>query len=219
MKASVVAVVVSTVVVAGLASADKKRPTHKPANAAAAPGFYKILVKPNAKWVLRETIDLDTSGHKANPRTITVETYDVRKVGDADVARLRWTLAERDGTTQNIGDSEAGKFTQVAVTTAGLYIFAAVADDKEIAKRLEGKPSRSDPPKAYSGTVQNSGRALEVTASGLVCMSQSDPKQTGPCEDTCFATMCLSATDGVVQLDGNWAPDTSIFAQKGYEDK
>src|SRR5690349_7548565 len=71
-------------------------------------GFWKILVKPGARWVLRETI-----GDK--PSTITIETYDVRKVAGADVARLRWTLqAGKD--KQDVGDSASGKYTEVAVT-------------------------------------------------------------------------------------------------------
>lgn len=204
------------VALATSASAGKKtRPARKPSTkTAAAKGFYKILVKPNAKWVLHETLSDDG---KPSQRIITVETYDVRKVGDANVARLRWTLSDGKD-KQDVGASDAGKYTQVAVTAAGLYILSADMDDAKVAARLKDKPSRSDPPKAYSGTKQNQGRYLFVTDSGLVCLGEGPLPDAGPCDDTCDATMCLSATEGVVKLDGNWAPGVSIFAQKGYED-
>ena len=195
---------------AGTASADKKKRPHKSTKTAATKGFYKILVKPNAKWLLRETIGDDK-------RTITVETYDVRKLGDADVARLRWTLAQRDGSKEDIGSSDSGKYTQLAVTNAGLYILTAEMDDAKIAERLKGKPSRSDPPKPYDGTKQNDGRYLTVSER-LVCFGEGPLPDAGPCEDTCDATMCVAATDGVVKLFGNWAPGVSAFDAAGYED-
>lgn len=214
-----IAIVAVAVAVASSASGDgkKKRPAHKSTKTAATKGFYKILVKPNAKWVMTETIDVDESGKKAPPRTVTVETYDVRKVGDADVARLRWTLIERDGSKQDIGSSDGGKYTQLAVTPAGLYILTAEMDDAKIAERLKDKPSRSDPPKPYAGTKQNNGRYLTVSER-LVCFGEGPLPDAGDCPDTCDASTCVSATDGIVKLFGNWAPGVSAFAAKGYDD-
>jgi len=171
-------------------------------------GFWKILVKPNAVWTLNETIGEDAKG------VITVETYDVRKIGKADVARLRWTL-KNGSTKEDIGGHD-GRYTQVAVTDAGLYIMEASMDDKSVEKALAGKPSRSDPPKPYEGTKQNNGRYLMIM-DGLVCLGQGPLPGAGDCPDTCDGTMCISPTDGVVTLYGNWAPGVSIFAQKGYE--
>ena len=92
----------------GHADADKKKRVKAPeTKAAAAKGFWKVLVKPDAKWVLRETMDDD----KTSTRTITVEPYEVRKVAGADVARLRWTL--KDG--EDVSDI-GGQYTQLAVT-------------------------------------------------------------------------------------------------------
>ncbi len=55
-------------------------------------GFWKILVKPGAKWTLYDWFDelAVKGGEKREIGTLTIETYDVRKIGDADVARLRW---------------------------------------------------------------------------------------------------------------------------------
>jgi len=172
-------------------------------------GFWKILVKPKTKWTLRETIAPDAKG------VITVETYDVRKIGKADVARIRWTLD--DGTAKRDIGGSSGRYTQVAVTDAGLYIMEASMDDKAVEKALAGKPSRSDPPKPYKGTKQNNGRYLMIL-NGLVCIGEGPLPGAGDCPDTCDGTMCISPTDGVVSLYGTWAPGISIFSQKGYED-
>lgn len=198
-------VVACAVAFVGQADADKKKRVKPPATkSTAAKGFWRVLVKPNAKWVLRETID-DAAG-KPSTNTITVETYDVRKVAAADVARLRWTL--KDG--ENISDI-GGQYTQLAVTPAGLYILTAEMDDAKIATRLKDIPSRSDPPKAYVGTKQNHGRYLRVEDTGNVCMGEGAEPGAGDCEDVCEGYVCISPTDGIVGLFGNWAPGVSIF--------
>jgi len=169
-------------------------------------GFWRILVKPKARWVLYDTIEKDTKRRKR----IVVETYDVRKVGGADVARLRWTLVGPKGEKQDWGSSDSGRYTQVAVTDAGLYILSDDMDDAKIAEALKKKPSRSDPPKPYKGTKQNEGRFLKVDGD-TVCVGYEPLPGDGDCDDTCFGTMCLTATRGVTRLDGTWAPDNSIF--------
>jgi hypothetical protein len=168
-------------------------------------GFWKILVKPRAKWVLHETIGEE-------PRaTITVETYDVRKVAGADVARLRWTLRSGNETT-DVGDSTSGRYTELAVTPAGLYILSADMDDAKVAATLKKKPSRSDPPKPYRGTKQNQGRFLSIY-DGQVCLGEEPLPDAGDCPDTCEGRVCITATDGVVELSGTWAPGVTIFRQ------
>jgi hypothetical protein len=105
------------------AEADKKKP---------AKGFWKILVRPGAKWVLNNRID-EQMGRQSGS-SITVETYDVRKVGDADVARLRWSMGDD---TEALKATHAGPITQVAVTSAGLYLLWASMDDKAVAEALK----------------------------------------------------------------------------------
>jgi hypothetical protein len=174
-------------------------------------GFWKVLVKPNAKWVLTDTITGEDKTKK--PAKLIVETYDVRKVGDADVARLRWTIEESDGTKQD--HSCAGCYTQVAVNAAGLYIVDDAKDDAQIAASLKAKPSRSDPPKAYKATNKNSGRYLNVSATQVCYGEAIDPGPDG-CEDICFAELCVS-DKGVVQIEGLWAPNYSIFEADGFK--
>ncbi len=167
-------------------------------------GFWKVLVQPNAKWTLRENSD--------PPSTLVIETYDVRKVGAADAARLRWTLIKPDGTKEDVSSTNEGRYEQVAVTPAGLYIMWKKMDDAKVAAYLENKPSRSDPPKPYKGTLQNAGRFLSIEDNGQVCYGQEQVKGDG-CDDNCNASICLSATAGIVSVFGVYAPGNSAFTQ------
>lgn len=191
-------IAVLAVVMLGLpAQAGDRRP---------AKGFWKILVKPKAKWVLHDTVAEDAA-HKA--ATITVETYDVRKVGGADVARLRWTHASGKD-RQDIGGEL--KPTQVAVTPAGIYLLGAELDDAAVAAALKRKPSRSDPPKPYKGTKQNQGRFLRID-DDLVCIGEEPLPDAGDCADVCEAEVCFSSTEGVVRISGLAAPGYSIWSR------
>lgn len=196
-------ILVSLLAVASLAHADAKK---KPKPKTPGKDFWKVLVKPNAKWVLSNSED------KTNK--VIVETYDVRKVGDADVARVRWTHVWGKNEKEDIGGTDAGKFTQVAVTAKGLYLLNKENDDAAVAKRLEGKPSRSSPPKEYKGTKTNGGRYLAINkeAGGVVCMGEGpigdDPP---PCEDVCDAFVCMDDS-GITELSGLWAPGNDDFA-------
>ena len=161
-------------------------------------GFWKVLVTPKAKWVLHDKV-LD----KAD--TITVETYDVRRVGTADVARLRWMHGK-----EPMGSTVLTP-TQVAVTSAGIYLMDAELDDAKVAEQLKKSPSRSDPPKEYQGTKVNNGRYLRVDGNS-VCMGDAPvpDKTSEPCADTCFAEVCVSDR-GIESISGNAAPGNTMF--------
>ena len=180
------------------AQADKKKAGK------AAKGFWKVMVTPNAKWVLH-----NATMPKAS---ITVETYDVRKVDGVDVARLRWTFT-LDGTEkQDIGE-EGSKPTQVAVNAKGIYFLRAEADDAKVSTALKAlkKPTRSDPPKAYDPTKTNAGRYLAVNEKGEVCMGYQNT--TGECADTCEGYVCISPTDGVIEMSGTYVPGFDTFTK------
>ena len=172
-----------------------------------AKGFWKILVKPKAKWVLHDTIASDAERKAA---TITIETYDVREVDGADVARLRWTHAV--GKERNDIGGGALKPTQVAVTSARVYLLNADMDDAKVSAALKSKPARSDPPKEYRGTKQNRGRYLRFEGDGA-CMGEEPLPDDGPCADVCESQVCISPTDGVISISGLAAPSYSIWSQ------
>ena len=185
------------------------------ADKSAAPGhgFWKILVKPGAKWVLEPHGE---AGANIPTSKIAIETYDVRKVGAGDVARLRWT--EVDGKdTRPYNDGADDLITQVAVTDKGMYLLRADMDDAAVAKALEKPPSRSDPPKPYKGTKHNQGRYLRVAELGIVCMGWSHVEGDGECEERCEGEVCISAADGIVSMDGTYVPQDSYYLSKLYQ--
>jgi hypothetical protein len=203
MKPHALAAIAALAALFTVAEAGPKRGKKPPASkkTTAAKGFWKILAQPNAKWVLTDNLDSNEI------KTLTVETYDVRKIDNADVARLHWNVRQgKAKETHDIGDTDSGKYTQVAVTSAGLYLFDAAADDAKIAERLKGKPSRSDPPKAYGGSKENNGRYLRIESDDEVCLGTEEyAPPDGECPDTCFAEVCISRTKGIVELTGQWA--------------
>jgi hypothetical protein len=192
---SVSCVVVAVALVFGLGGLGSPRAEGEPK------GIWRILVKPKSKWVLKNSEGKDK---------VVVETYDVRKVGAADVARLRWTHV--DGKQQtDIGSSDEGKYTQVAVTPAGLYILSADMDDAAILSALAKKPSRSDPPKQYEASKQNNGCYLSVNA-GTVCWGSHPWQKDFQCEDVCDGWVCIDDR-GVSELAGTYAPNMSTFTR------
>ncbi len=193
------------------ASADSSLPPQK--------GFWNVLVKAEHKWTLRRR---DPEPGAPAP-TIVVETYDARKIGAADVARLRWTHVRGKKQRVDIGNSADGRYTQLAVTPSGLYLLTADMDDAKIAEALKRRPSRSDPPKPYKASNANDGRFLKIVGNGgesVVCMGQGPVEPEEGCvqdPDECYGEVCFSAAKGPVSLTGNWSPDRGEYAQPGYE--
>jgi hypothetical protein len=169
---------------------------------------YGELVRKGARFVLS-----DPSPEPVGPAKIVIETYDVRHIGTADVARLRWSLSD-SGSKRDIGDSGSGMYTQLAVTPAGLYLLDADQDDAAVAQALKRKPSRSDPPREYKASKKNDGRYLRVQQDGdatIVCMGIEPLPGAGDCDDVCEAELCISSARGVISLHGRWAPDGRTF--------
>lgn len=167
-------------------------------------GFWRVLAQPNQKWELVEWNPPDSAKPDHAPNKLTITTYDVRKLDGADVARLKWSLNGSDDNALQF--TNAGPLTQIAVTDAGAYLFYASADDAKIRAALKGKPSRSDPPKPYRATKLNEGRYLTVQ-DGLVCMGYEPLPDAPECEEVCGASVCIAADEGIVMLDGSWAPE------------
>jgi hypothetical protein len=174
-------------------------------------GFWLVLVKPHAKWILRDTL---SRTQKGGGDKIVVETYDTRAVGPARVGRLRWTYVTGHDSSA-LDQCGFGCPRRVAVTSAGLYFLDEDASDALILDRLKHPPDRSEPPRSYGATRKNHGRYLKFDGA-RACMGEEPPADT-ECDDTCGAEVCIAAEAGVVQLSGTWAPDSGIFAQDGYE--
>jgi len=171
-----------------------------------AKGFWRALVQPNARWVLH---DRQQPGSRT---TLAIETYDVRKVGGAEVARLRWTLD--DGSRRrDVGTTAAGgTLRQVAVTAAGLYVLAADLDGTRLAAALRGAPTHADPPAPFDATAETRNRYLHVADSGVACLGEAPPSDAG-CDGeygSCDGELCI-AGDGIVSVSGRWAPGDTTF--------
>lgn len=175
-------------------------------------GFWLVLVKERAKWILRDTTG---NAEERVRNTIVVETYDVRSVGPARVGRLRWTSVtpEEKGALDQCG---FGCPRRVGVTAAGLYFLAEDASDAQILAAIKRPPDRSEPPRPYRATRRNQGRYLRFDGQ-RVCMGEEPLPGAEECDDTCVAEVCISGSAGVVRLSGTWAPSFGIFAQAGYE--
>ncbi|MFT3695684.1 MAG: hypothetical protein QM831_21280 [Kofleriaceae bacterium] len=178
-----------------------------------AKGFWKILVAPNAKWVLEPHAEQRVA---APSDKIVIETYDVRRVGDSDVARLRWTTSSGKA-SQPYNDGADDLPTQIAVTSKGMYLLRAEMDDAAVAAALTKSPSRSDPPKPYKGTKLNHGRYLRLAELGVVCMGWSHVADEGECDERCEGEICISPTDGIISLDGTYTPQDSWYVAKSYQ--
>jgi hypothetical protein len=193
MRAVSIACVVAAM--SGAVRAEVKRPGKD---------FWKVLVTPKAKWVLHEANPSDAIAKSA---TVTVTTYDVRTIGNAQVARIRWTHS--DSTSESTFGGSAILPTQVAVTRAGLYLLDADMDDAAVAVALEKKPARSSPPKPYKGTKRNGGRYLTVRGAE-VCMGWAKLAADGPCEDVCESEVCFDAA-GITSITGFEAPGSMVW--------
>jgi hypothetical protein len=212
------AVVLTAIPASGGAKDAKDGPPTAPKDAAKSPapapadlGFWGILVKPHARWVLEDVLDTDKSPKHVRA-AIIVETYDIRTVGTARVGRLRWTW--NDKTPYEECDPVC--LDRVAVTPSGLYFIDDDATDEKILGAVKHRPARSSPPREYSGTKRNRGRYLNFDGD-MVCMGYAPLEGAGPCEDTCFSVVCIDKDKGVVQLGGTAAPDYGLFAQDGFE--
>jgi hypothetical protein len=171
------------------------------------PGVWAPLVKADAKWTLDDT--MLSSG------TITVTTFDVRKVAGADVARLKWTYGKDK--PEPLEGSE-GRPTQVAVNKKGIWFLDASATDKDIEQALKKKkPDYADPPKVG----RSKSKVVSATTDGdkyTVCVGYEPKTQAAACDGTCFGHLCISQ-DGFAMLDGTYSPNEAEFDAPGFKTK
>ena len=212
MRPTILLAAVALTAAAGVAHAGKAKEPHLD------PGVWASLVKPGATWTLAGQGPAQYAPHGS----LTVTNYDVRKVGDADVARLRWTLEERTSKT-DLPEGEGRPF-QVAVTKRGVWFLSASDDDKAIAKALKKKPTYADP---VVPTKRKDGSYVEILDGGksaMVCVGK-EAHVRPRCDDTggarrwhglgCWAWLCVSP-DGVVSLGGSYADDPYGYSAAGY---
>jgi hypothetical protein len=174
-------------------------------------GFFRALVVAGARWTL-------IAPGQRGPQTVIAETYDVRKVGRADVARLRWSFITEGGVRDDewVGESLP---RQVAVTAAGVYLLGEGEDDASVLRRLKRPPTYRDPPRIVGAMTTRDGEYAVVRPSSegpVFCFGEGPPRNPPPCEDVCFGEMCVGAR-GIVSIDARWAPNDELFSVRGFE--
>src|SRR5262249_3511652 len=126
--------------------------------------------------------------------------------------------APKTGAKRDIGNSDAGRYTQLAVTAGGLYLLDADQNDASVAESLKKKPARSDPPKPYGASEKNQGRFLELlrTKRGPVaCMGVGPVTEDAKASE--LGILCVSPEAGIVRLDSKWSPTGNVFINKAFE--
>jgi hypothetical protein len=102
----------------------------------------------------------------------------------------------------------------------GLHAELANGDDEELIEALESTDALSDPPEEFVHYSEDGSILLEIrefAGESIYCVGEGPPNDEDfECPDTCFATLCFSKDNGVVYLDGTWAPEDGIFRAAGY---
>ena len=179
----------------------------KPPGAVPGKGCWDALVRGGARWVSKDAVEDSKEASE-----VVVETFDVRTVGTARVARLRW-LALSGGKQDPYRTDD---FDQVALTNQGIYFLSADLDDAGVQGALRGKPTYADPPRTVPSGRGDYVEGLASARGPIVCFGSGPSPKDPRCEDVCNSEMCVSPTDGVVTFEGSWAPGMSMFAQPGY---
>lgn len=136
--------------------------------------------------------------------------------GDVVIGRLTWTRHPKEGDPQTLDGLPA----VIAVGPNGVDIHESADDlDDDAAVTLLAEADYTDPPAESKFDSGLSYRArLQTTDRGpIYCWGEDPPDEPDfACEDTCYAHLCWSATDGPVRLGGTWAPEHIDHAQEGY---
>lgn len=185
-----------------------------PAPAPRSPSVWEPLVLPGARFVLlgapppSSPSSLPTTS-TPGPR-IVVESYDVRVVHGAKVARLRWVV-EDNGARSPMGNSLP---TQIAVTKRGAWLLTDRLDDKGVTAALARKPTFADPPRLVEnddGYVRRSGADGGSGEGDGVCIGIGTPPSK-PCPaGVCHAEYCLAPGIGLTSMSGNYTPSAGAF--------
>jgi hypothetical protein len=161
-------------------------------------------VRAGARWTL-------TDGGAAR---VEVRTFDVRRVGDADVARVSWTTVPADVDPSWSAD-EAGLPTQLAVSSRGVWFLRASQDDAAVARAIAGAPTWPALPEERGATADDIrfARFVERSTGRTLCVGDDEvvrhPAVEGGGDG--WGDLCVAPGVGLVGLEGNRAPNLGSF--------
>jgi hypothetical protein len=187
------------------------------AESATAPAVVATQVGPHPfEWFFQPGQTALLEGLEGQRLLVAVEA--VRKVGRGRAARLTWTLGSGEGkATHPLAPSAIG------LTDKGIHLLDAALDDGEVAAELDEETPYSATVKTVPEQRRLDGRYVWVFRARagappevVVCLGEGPGPTAQPCEDVCFAELCVSSTAGVVALAGLWAPNYETFSAPGY---
>jgi hypothetical protein len=205
--------VLAIAVVAGCGGA-RQQPS---ADATTAPPVVAANLGPHPfEWFFQPGRTALLEGHDGQRLLVAVEA--VRKVGRGRAARLTWTLGSGAGKAMHPLAPSA-----IGLTDKGLHLLDAALDDAELAAELDEETPYAATVKTVPEQRRLDGRYVWVFRARadappevVVCLGEGPGPTAEPCEDVCFAELCVSSTTGVVALAGLWAPNYETFSAPGY---
>jgi len=163
-------------------------------------GLWRSLVKPGGKWTLPLVSKLMDYEMETAPEQITIQVVDVRKVGGADVVRLRWSSARGKRVGEEVGENYIPH--QIAVSEKGVFTFGEEDSDATILAALKKKPSFTEPPKLENAYDREDGRFVFAPAArpGSACFGWGATDSTCGA-NPCCSWLCLDAS-GIIGIGG-----------------
>lgn len=193
----------SLVLIAAAACGGKSKPATTGNTSTAGGGGGGVPAEWSAVLVDGATFTLDNQAGDPpaeDPFTVHATVAHVEKAGDAVVAELRWT---DDGGEEL---AATGLPQQIKVSPAGVWFWSG---GDELDAVFGGPPTFP----AGADKTHRDGYYDTVTRAddGTVCYGWEPDENAGDCEDVCFASLCISAKDGIVSGEGSWWPNMEIF--------
>src|SRR5579859_5639584 len=175
-------------------------------------GVWTSLVAGKRTWRL---INYNIRDDPNEDDAVIVENYDLRRVGRAAVARLRWTTSWGE----NVGDREHLP-QQVAVIDGRVWWLPLEASDDDVVRAIRKMPTFSERPSDVAPTRKSKWKWVLTTSGAqgtLICIGHMQPRGE-ECEDTCSGMVCFSPKDGIVAIEGTASPNFEYYAMRGHAD-
>ncbi len=153
---------------------------------------------------------------------VRVKLHKRRQVGKAVIAELEWSHVYNGGEPSPM----VGTLPGMIVADGRHVVFhesgsdSSNKSDDELIGELNGDELYDDPPKEFLNHFDDRSSLLKIkehNSGPVYCIGEGPPAaEDFECPDTCFANLCYSKKDGIVRLNGRWAPEFSHFSAAGY---
>lgn len=177
------------------------------ATAGTAVELWAAVMKPGAVFTFDDTIN--GGPFAENPTTVVATVTEVQDVEGGRAAFIAWT--------ENGEPMEVTSIPQVIVVTSSAVTFydspeAFASRDPE----ASAYPAAAEPIKLPDGLyIDPSSLVPGVDTGGELCYGWGPAEgDEEPCEDTCFAQLCVDPELGLTGGEGRWWPSYAAFATR-----